>query len=139
MADLYNRIHRTCAEFTAVADRIAALDPGDHRHVMTAFDSQWARLELIFGNVESFRLADRSRRTRFLLDLIAAEERDSRAGRIHAATGIALLALFLRGVKYATREESDRMWQRIERLRDAVAYPFMTGAGTPLALTPTFH
>jgi hypothetical protein len=139
MTDLYNRIHRTCAEFAAMADRIAALDPGDHRHVMTAFDSHWARLELTFGDVESFRLADCSRRTRFLLDLIAAEERDSRAGRIHAATGIALLALFLRGIRYATREEADRMWQRIERLRDAVAYPFTTSAGTPLALTPTVN
>lgn len=139
MADLYNRIHRTSAEFAAMADLIAALDPGDHRDVMTAFDSHWTRLELTFGDVESFRLTDRSRRTRFLLDLIAAEERDSRAGRIHAATGIALLTLFLRGVKYASREEVDRMWQQIERLRDAVAYPFTTVAGTPLALTTTVH
>jgi hypothetical protein len=137
--DLYNRIHRTCVEFAAAADRIAALDPSDRKDVMTAFDGHWTRFELTFGDTDSFRLADRLRRTGFLLDLIAAEERDRRAGRAYAVSGAVLLSLFLRGVKYATREEVDRMWQRIERLRDAMAYPFPNVAGTPLVLTSTVH
>ena len=139
MIDLYNRIHRTCAEFAEVADRIVALDPADRGTVMAAFDGHWTRFEMSFGEVESFRQADRSRRTRFLLDLVGAEEVERRAGRVLDASGAVLLTVFLRGVKYATREEVDRMRQRIETLRDPTGRPDLTAAGARPLAASTLH
>lgn len=139
MVDLYNRIHRTSDEFSDVADGIAALDPDGRAKAMAGFDSHWTRFERAFGGLDSFRAADRGRRTRFLLDLIAAQERDRRADRPHAASGANLLTLLLRGVKYATRREVERMWERICVLRGPQAQVFTNAGVAGPGQSPTVH